>query len=239
MSYRRRIIVPGYPHLVTHRARAGRSLFPTKADTESYLAVLKAQAARLGVRVAAYCLLPDHVHLVLIPPAETALVRVVQQTHRLHAARLNRREGRRAPRWQRRPQLCALDRAHLPDAVCHVESNPRRARVARSAWRHRGSSAAERVGAAPATGLLWPVTLLTPWRARRWKELLRDGVEEEFAAALRAHSRSGWPLMELETLRALERDLGRRLRPRRPGARGGGPPSGLGPHFSPNTSAIE
>ncbi len=208
-----RIIIPGYPHLVTHRAAARRRLFVSQASVAAYLALLKAATQRLGVRVVAYCLLPDRVHLVLIPLAEPALVRAVQQTHRLYATRLNRRKGRSAPRWAPRPLICALDRAHLPEAVCYVESSPVRCGVARSPWKCTASSAAERVGFAPSTGLLYPVELMVPWRVGRWKELVEEGADEAFVAMLEAHVRRGWPLMAPATLAALERDLGRRLRP--------------------------
>jgi len=193
MSYRRRIVVPGYPHLVIHHAAARQRLFVSQACVAAYLTHLRASTERLGVRVAAYCLLPMSVHLVLLPPSPAALFGALQQTHRLHAASLNRWKRRAAARWAGKPLICALDRAHLPGAVLYVESAPARCGVARSPWKCVASSAAERVGFAPSTGLLYPTELMVPWRAWRWKELLREGSDDAFVARLETHARRGWP----------------------------------------------
>jgi putative transposase len=76
-----RFVIPGVPHHVTQRGNYRQQTFFTDADYELYLRLLRAHTDRLEVSVQAYCLMPNHVHLILTPPEEDALPKVLQRIH--------------------------------------------------------------------------------------------------------------------------------------------------------------
>ena len=206
-----RIVLPGHPHHVTQRARAGRRIFTCEADYRLYLRILAAEARRFGLRVLAYCLLPDRVHLVAVPRDEAALANAVGRTHALYAREVNR-DTRRLRSWEPRFQSCALGGDLLTDAICHVERQAVRARVVRCPWRYPWSSAAAHVGLGDPAELL-DLKPLKWWIGKRWKEYLGDGIEPETELHLHRHTRRGWPLASEDELRDWERRPHRRLRP--------------------------
>src|SRR5512139_3371263 len=94
-----RIVVPGLPHHLTQRGNRRVEVFFTPEDRETYLGLLRRYLGRHGLQVWAYCLMPNHVHLVAVPITETALARAVRDTHSAYASYLNRQEGVSGHLW--------------------------------------------------------------------------------------------------------------------------------------------
>ncbi|HUT36033.1 MAG TPA: transposase [Planctomycetota bacterium] len=205
-------MVPGNPHLVAHRARAARRLFTCEADYRLYLVLLASEARRFRTEILAYALLPDHVHLIVVPADERALATAVGRAHALYARAVNR-AARRPRAWAPRFESCPLGKELLPDAICHVETRPVRARLVRCPWRWPWSSAAAHVGLGDPAGLL-DLKPLKWWIGKRWKEWLRDGIEPRTELRFLRHTRRGWPVAPEDRLRDWERWLRRPLRPR-------------------------
>ena len=169
-----------------------------------------------GVEVWAYCLMPNHVHLIAVPKSEDALRRAIGEAHRRYTRHVNFREGWRGHLWQGRFASFPLDDTHLYSAVRYVELNPVRAGLARAPDECPWSSAAAHV--AGRDDMLVKVEPLLH-RFGDWRSFLAEGLSEEAAAALRGHERTGRPLGSLEFVAELERDLGRRLQMQRPARR--------------------
>jgi putative transposase len=68
-----RIIVPHVPHHVTQRGNNRQDVFFTDDDRRSYLDTLANKCGEAGVKVLGYCLMTNHVHLMLVPADEAAL----------------------------------------------------------------------------------------------------------------------------------------------------------------------
>ena len=62
-----RITLPGIPYHVTQRGNRRQPVFFEDADYREYLQLLKQQAERWGLQIWAYCLMTNHVHLIVIP----------------------------------------------------------------------------------------------------------------------------------------------------------------------------
>jgi len=77
-----RVVVPGYPHHVTQRGNRRLPTFFSDDDYEAYLALMAEQCADRGVAIRAWCLMPNHVHLVAVPETAEALARAVGEAHR-------------------------------------------------------------------------------------------------------------------------------------------------------------
>ena len=136
MSRLARIIVPGIPHHVTQRGNRREAIFFRDGDQDVYRALLAEQARKHGGAVSAYCLMPNHVHLILTPSDSAGLGRAVGEAHRRYTNFVNARGGWTGHLLQSRFASVAMDEGHLMAAVRYVSLNPVRARlVARAeAW---------------------------------------------------------------------------------------------------------
>ena len=65
-----RVVVPGYPHHVTQRGNRRQTTFFSEKDYKTYLGLLSQQCRKHRVSIWAYCLMPNHVHLVAVPSDE-------------------------------------------------------------------------------------------------------------------------------------------------------------------------
>lgn len=88
-----RIHAPGMLHHVMSRGNDRREMFVDDVDYARYLHLLERSARRLSVVVNGYCLMPNHVHLLLRPTAHP-LARLMQQVNSAYCGWFNRRHGR-------------------------------------------------------------------------------------------------------------------------------------------------
>ncbi len=68
-----RLVVPGYPHHVTQRGNRRMKTFFSEGDNQAYLNCVGEFNAGSGVAIYAYYLMPNHVHLVVVPGQEDCL----------------------------------------------------------------------------------------------------------------------------------------------------------------------
>jgi putative transposase len=208
-----RIVVPGVAHHITQRGNNRQDVFFTDDDRRFYLKTLREQAERFGLAVTGYCLMTNHVHLIVTPEDEDSLARTIGTTHLIYSQYVNRLHGRSGHLWQNRFYSCPLDGAHEVAAVRYAERNPVRARMVRLPWRYRWSSAAAHIGERDQTGLLD----LAKWRQRygpdAWKKMLGDPLDEKMVARLRSGIARGRPLGSDRFIAKLETMFNRRLRP--------------------------
>ena len=137
-----RLVVPGHPHHVTQRGNRGQETFFGDDDYRSYLSLLAECCRKAGTEVWAYCLMPNHVHLVLVPSHEDGLRAALGETHRRYTRHVNLREDWRGHLWQARFHSFAMDENHLLACARLVELNPVRARLVQRPGDWRWSSAA-------------------------------------------------------------------------------------------------
>ena len=210
-----RVVVPGCPHHVTQRGNNRQDVFFVNEDYLVYLEILRFQADRFGLRVDGYCLMPNHVHLIVVPAEADSIAKAVGRTHWRYTQHINDLHGRSGHLWQNRFYSCGLDTAHAWAAMRYIEQNPVRAKFCRAAWRYRWSSAMAHCGLAEDnTGLL----SLTAWRKRLepsgdWREALGEAVTDEQTERLRQSTSRGRPLGSDSFIAKLEITFNRRLRP--------------------------
>ena len=209
-----RIIVPGAPHHVTQRGNRREPIFFEDGDQEVYRDLLADQAARYRVDVWAYCLMPNHVHLILTPSDELGLGRAVGETHRRYTNFINARGRWTGHLFQSRFASVAMDEAHLLEAVRYVSLNPVRARLCDKAEDWAWSSVrAHLAGADDELVSVRPVLE----RVERFAQLLQTDPDDGAFKALRASEGSGRPLGNADFIAGLERLLGRPVAKRAPG----------------------
>jgi putative transposase len=89
-----RIVVPGVPHHVTQRGNGRARTFFGDADYHLYRDLLAENCAAADVEVLAWVLMPNHVHLILVPADEDGLRRALAPTHRRYAGHVHARAFR-------------------------------------------------------------------------------------------------------------------------------------------------
>jgi putative transposase len=213
-----RVVVAGVAHHVTQRGNRRQETFFCDEDYAAYLALLSEWCGRCGVEVWAYCLMPNHVHLIVVPDGEDGLRRGLGEAHRRYTRRINFREGWRGHLWQGRFASYAMDERYLLRAARYVELNPVRARLCRAPWRWRWSSAAAHI-AGKDDGVARVSPLLE--RVKDWRAFLTDALSAEEVELLRRHERTGRPLGESAFLARIERRLGRIVQPAKRGPKPG------------------
>jgi len=68
-----RVVAPGYPHHVTQRGNRRQRTFFRDADYQAYIELLRERRGKAGAEVWAYCLMPNHVHVVAVPERKESL----------------------------------------------------------------------------------------------------------------------------------------------------------------------
>ena len=208
-----RVVLPDYPHHVTQRGNRRQRVFFQDHDWQTYLALVRASCAEVATKVLAYCLMPNHVHFILVPAHEDGLRAAMADAHRRYTRRVNFREGWRGHLWQDRFHSFVMDGAHLRAAIPYVEDNPVRAGLCERAAAWRWSSAAEAEGRAP--------ECLVDWVLRgKLLEVSNTGETTESrnpVEAIRLHTRTGRPLGTEAFVEGIEIAVGRSLRPRKCG----------------------
>src|SRR5216684_3216207 len=94
MPRRARVAVPALAHHVTQRGNNRQQVFYSVEDRRLYLDLLTRHAHRCGTQIAGYCLMTNHVHLVVVPEHENSLARTFGRTHAEYAQALNHSEKR-------------------------------------------------------------------------------------------------------------------------------------------------
>ena len=87
-----RVHLPGLLYHVMSRGNNKEPIFIDDDDYSGYLTRLEAATARFGVACLAFCLLPNHVHL-LLRPAHLTISRMMQQLNSGYCQTFNRRHG--------------------------------------------------------------------------------------------------------------------------------------------------
>jgi putative transposase len=183
-----RLVLPGLPHHVTQRGNGRDRTFFGADDYRLYLGLLRGACRKTGTAVWAWCLMPNHVHLILAPVGEDGLRATLAPLHTRYAQEINRREGRCGHLWQGRFASFPMDDAHLYACLRYVELNPVRARLAERPEDWPWSSARAHLGLA-GDGLT--DLAATRGRVEDWRAFLDAGLEEDDREAIRAAERSG------------------------------------------------
>ena len=211
-----RVVVPHVPHHVTQRGNRRERTFFEDADYKRYRTMLGDAVRRAGAQVWAYCLMPNHVHLIVVPADEDGLRRTFADAHRRYTGLINARNKWTGHLWQGRFGAVAMDEAHLMAAARYVALNPVRAGLVRRAEDWRWSSVHCHL-AGKDDALVTVAPLLA--RYGDFRGLLDEAGEADEAAwaTLRRSESTGRPAGGGDWLEGLEQRTGRRLAPKKRG----------------------
>ena len=209
-----RVVVPDYPHHVTQRGNRRQKTFFCTDDYTAYRRLIADACRACGAQVWAYCLMPNHVHLVLVPESEDGLRAVLGNAHRRYTRRINFREGWRGHLWQERFHSFPMDERYLQATVRYVERNPVAAKLCQQPEEWPWSSARAHLQACD-DELVQVRPMLE--RIQDWTGYLAQPLSEAEHEHLRRHTQTGRPLGDDSFIDQLERRLQRPLRPQKRG----------------------
>ena len=216
MSRIARVVVPGIPHHVTQRGNRNLQTFFSDDDYCLYIELLAQSSEQAGTEIWGYCLMPNHVHLIMVPSHADGLRAALSDAHRRYALQINKREDWRGHLWQERFHSFPMDEGHLAAAARHVELNPVRAKLTKTPRQWRWSSAKAHLDGKD-DDLCTVAPLLK--RYADWKAMLSAGLDDSDHEEIQRHARSGRPLGPVPFLDRLEGSLGRAVRHRKRGPR--------------------
>jgi putative transposase len=203
-----RVVVPDLPHHVTQRGNRREPVFFEEGDYRFYLDLIAEAARRSKTVIASYCLMPNHVHFLMVPSHGDGLRQTFAEAHRRYSGAINARHQWTGHLWQGRFSSTAMDGRHFLAAIAYVALNPVRAGlVARAAdwpWSSTRALLAGRddgvVKVAAVLDLVGDVAAFL------------DGAEDEAAVMAIRHSRStGRPVGARDWIAALEASTSRQL----------------------------
>jgi len=220
-----RLIVP---HIAVHIVQRGHdhgNCFRHDTDYLVYLANLRDLSARTGCALHAYCLMTNHVHLLLTPSSPHACALLMRNLGQRYVQYFNRRYERSGTLWEGRFRSCLVDSAQYVIA-CHryIELNPVRAGMVPSASAYRWSSHNGNAGRASNQLLTRHAEYLAlaadeTSRHAAYRGLFAVGDEPAFLAAIRDATNGGFALVGEQLKSMLPADTQRRLERRPPGPR--------------------
>lgn len=213
MARMARVIAPGIPHHITQRGNRRQQTFFCDDDYIAYLDLMAEWCGKHRVEIWAWCLMPNHVHLIAVPESEEGLARAIGEAHRRYTRMINFRENWRGHLWQERFASFPMDESYLLAAARYVEMTPVAAGLVSQPDEYPWSSARAHLAAQDDR-----LTKIEPLLSMvgNWKEFLALSTATEMDT-LRKHERSGRPLGKETFVDQMETLLARTLRPQKPG----------------------
>ena len=208
-----RLVVPGLPHHITQRGNRREQVFFEDGDYLAYLDFLRSALAQSNSEVWAWCLMPNHVHLIVMPNDEDGLRKTVANAHRKYASFINQRNKWTGHLWQGRFGSVVMDEAHLYNAFAYVALNPVRAGLVKRAQDWRWSSIHAHLGVEDGI----TSTKAARERVGDFSQFIEANFDKESFDAIRSKEQTGRPLGSDDFIKKLEIEFERNLQPQKRG----------------------
>ena len=182
------------------------------------MSLLAEACSRYGVEIWSWCLMPNHVHLLLSPKDSVGLAKVMQWVARNYSFKINKRNAWTGRLWEVRYFSCIVEEeSYLWAVSAYIETNPLRAGLVLKLEQWEWSSARVHL-----FGKKDKYLTLKPWLLKEdavdYRSYICDGkLKQEDISKIRKITRTGRPLATEDYIVSLEKRLGRPLRPRKRG----------------------
>ena len=219
-----RVVLPNYAHHIVQRGHNRQVVFASEGDFKYYLDTLQYWKAQLNVKVYAYCLMINHVHLVLEPPEEIAMLgRLMKRLAGRQTRYVNRLEGRSGTLWESRYKSSPIQTDEYLLACCrYVDLNPVRAHIVAAPEDYPWSSYRMKVGIVSPSWLDDDSCYLSLGESPRdrhqsYRKLVSDAIPKSEWALIREATQRGQLTGNNRFIDQVEKITGRRIEHRKPG----------------------
>ena len=189
--------------VATHLIQRGSNrsaCFRRESDYLLYLLQLRDLSRRLECAVHAYCLMTNHVHLLISPPSAEAGTALMKEIGQRHAQYFNRAYGRTGPLWDGRYRSCVAESARYVLACYrYIELNPVRAGMvehpAQYAWSsYRANAEGRDEGLVSPHAEFLALGADPQNRCKAYAALLDEAMEPSLIEGIRTATNGGYPL---------------------------------------------
>ncbi len=205
-----RIVGIGYLHHINQRGNNKERVFMNLRDYEKYLSFLSKYSEEKKAAVLAYCLMPNHIHL-LVRPSEVGALPKMMQGITLCYSKYSNGENRRTGRlWECRYHSTVVDGdSYLWTVSKYIENNPVRAGIVKRPENYPYSSAKAHLIGRKDPLLKEP--LFNKSERNEYRRFIRSEEDKKIIEEIRKQTRLGKPLGDGRFLRTLSENLGRSL----------------------------
>lgn len=214
MARKARVILTGEAHHVTQRGNRRQNVFFCEEDYHVYLKFLQSTSGAFGFSILSYCLMPNHIHLLVVPTDPGAMREGISHLHQLYTRYINKPRGWGGHLWQGRFFSCPVESVGVPAVARYIELNPVRAKLCDVPANYRWSSAhvaceKSRNGRSGFSSIQSPAT--------SWAEYLAMDETEEKIRGMRLAVSTGRPFGSEAFLRHVEAKAGISFALKKPG----------------------
>lgn len=219
-----RLVVPDVALHIVQRGNNRQDCFRQDSDRLVYLSLLRDAIALRQCALHAYCLMTNHIHLLVTPQHDDACSLLMRDLGRDYAAYFNRRYQRTGSLWERPFKSCLVDSAdYVLACYRYIERNPVRAHMVDHPGAYPWSSYAANA-TTNRDSLLTPhaeyiaIALTSATRATAYQRLLTETDDSGFLGEVREATHAGYPMVGQRLKGDLERQ-GVRFERGKPGPR--------------------
>jgi putative transposase len=202
-----RIIGVGYPHHIIQRGNNREKVFLNYRDYEKYISFLLRYSEEKRATIFAYCLMPNHIHLLVKPFDGETLPKMMQGITLCYSKYFNSENGRTGRLWECRYYSTVIDGdQYLWTVSKYIENNPVRAGVVKRSEDYPYSSAKAHILGKKDPLLKEP--LFDKSELNEYRRFIRSGEDKKITEEIRKQTRLGKPLGGPEFLLTLSERLG-------------------------------
>lgn len=211
-----RVVIPEWPYHIVQRGNNKQLVFFDDEDRRKYLQLVKLYCEKWKSQILAYSLMPNHVHLLLVPKEEGSLAKTMQGIGLCYTQRINRKYNRSGRFWESRYHSCVVDKdKYLCTVIRYIERNSVRAGLVNKPEEYEWSSArAHLLGAEDP--LVNPADLLVygDYDIPKLQYLIEMSEKSKEMNEIKKATRKGLPLGNLSFQRTVEDTLNRKIIPK-------------------------
>lgn len=219
-----RFFIKNQPQHLIQRGNNRDIIFGTDEDYEFYLECLKEAAEVNGLKIHAYVLMTNHVHLLASPTEDTSISKTFQSVGRRYVQYFNHHYNRTGTLWEGRYKATLIDSArYLLTCMRYIEMNPVRAKdLAKHPkdyrWSSYESNALGKVSSLITSHNIYNKLGLTDKeRLSAYRQLFRTALSKEILTDIRDSTNKGWVLGAESFKDKVEKLTNRRAKPKSKG----------------------
>jgi len=208
-----RVVAVGYPHHITQRGNYRQKIFSEDADYKKYISTLKEESEQYNLIILAYCLMPNHVHVIGIPEKEDSLAKVFKYAHMKYSQYYNKKMRTSGHLFQGRFFSSAMDEVYTLACARYVERNPVRAKIVKKPCQYDWSSAKAHceIGQPDKLGVNKLFNYIEE-EQKIWRDFIETPDSAGEMKIIRDSTRNGRPVGTNSFVGKLEANLGRFLK---------------------------
>ncbi len=219
MPRRARLAMAHVPWHIIQRGNNRTACFFSRSDYSYYLNLLEEQSKKYGCAIHAYCLMTNHVHLLLTPEEKSGPSLMMKHVGQCFTQYINRTYERSGTLWEGRFKSCLAQHENYAMHCCrYIELNPVRANMVQhpgayawSSFRHNAGGMKNRVITPHESYINLANNALR--RRQAYRSLVESGLSEELVSSIRSATNGNFVLGDDRFGREVAAKLDRRVLP--------------------------